>query len=305
MSNQQEQKLLVGIMTVNKVMHYSLHNGYCICRGETENTRRDKTNGMTFKGTLAEYPEIGQVFCVKGTMEFDPVRKDKYFKLAFCRPQEAKTDAGWVEYLIKECPRVSEMRATELVEAFGRNVVDVLATSPDEIMNVKSEIMKVPIGRVEAEKIHNWAKSEQRMSRMKAWLYDKGLTYSKVAAIVIKYGHHAPTIVRNEPYRLAYDIDGIAFLTADKIARAVKVAPDAPMRIQAALLYKIKEQMDEGGHTCILRHELVRETCKLIGVHHSQVEDQINHLLSLGKLCDYGSPIEKTSQYPWLFEDVA
>lgn len=257
---------------------------------------------MTFKGTFGEYPEVGQVFCVKGTVEFDPKRNESYFKLSFCRPQETRTNAGWIDYLMREGPRIGEIRATELVDAFGQEVIKKMAESIDNITTVPSEIIRTPIPREQADKMHQWAKNELRLSSMKAWLYEKGLTYSLVNRIVIKHGLYAPTVVRNEPYSLT-NIEGIGFLTADKIAKAVKIAPESPMRIQAALLHQIEEQMNEGGHTCILRHELVEETCKLINVHQILVEKEIDALLSLGKLCDGSSPIERFTQFPWLFED--
>lgn len=296
---------LTGIMTVNKVMYFS-NNNFAIVLGTTEKTA--KSGGMTFKGTFPEYPERGQTFCVKGTIEKDNKRQDsngqpsKFFKVTFARPQEINSEAGWIEYLIKECPRVSEIRATELVNAFGVHVIEKLAESADTIMAAKSTVMKVPIRKEEADKIHAWAKAELRLSKMKGWLYEKNLTYSVVGKIVGKYGKQAPQVVRNNPYQLT-EIDGIGFLTADKIAKAVKIPNDSPARIQAGILHTMNHELEGGGHTCITEHNLLEAVCKLLGVHQELVKAGIKELLSSGKLANEATDVKSVSQFPFLFDE--
>lgn len=293
--------LLLGIMTVKRVMKYDLQTGFTIVNGTTERTG---PKGMTFIGVFSEYPEVGQVFCVKGKFGKNPkYNPPDFFKVEFARPQETKTEAGWVEYLLKECPRIGEMRSVQLVKAYGTNVLDKLAEGLEPIMQCPEFMVKNAFSQKEAEQIHAWAKQEQRLSRMKAWLYEKGLGRALVAKIVGRYKQRAPTVVRNEPYSLT-EIDGIAFLTADKIARAVKIPPDDPMRIQAALLYMMQQRMEDGGHTCITRHELLTETQTLLGVHQQAIEQQIDLLLSSGKLCNDQTDVRTVSRYPFLFEEI-
>lgn len=295
-------KELVGIMTVKQVLFYDNNNGFTIVQGETEKSREDGEK-IIFKGHFPEYPDKGQIFCVKGKMGFDAKRGNKTFNLTFCRPQEIKTAQGWFEYLQKECPRVSTARAKELVDNFGVKVVEKLAESPDVIMQAVSTVLKRPFSLAEADHVHNWAKRELRLSRMKAWLYERGLTYSLVNKIVARYGKEAPNIVRTNPYQLI-EIDGIGFLTADKVGKAVKIPDNHPARLQAGILFAMQEEIDGSGHTCLPEHKVIEEACKLLGVHHQLITNTIKELVSSGKLCDASSDVKQLSPHPFLFEDV-
>ena len=94
-----------------------------------------------------------------------------------------------------------------------------------------------------------WAE-QKAIKEVMVFLQGVGVSTSLAVRIYKKYGDEAISVVRDEPYRLAADVWGIGFKTADTIAAAVGIARDSPERIKAGLAYTLSEAADEGTATC-------------------------------------------------------
>jgi exodeoxyribonuclease V alpha subunit len=107
---------------------------------------------------------------------------------------------------------------------------------------------------------------EQRQIReVMVFLQSHGVSPSLAVRIYKHYGDGAAGVVRNDPYRLARDIHGIGFITADKIARNLGMAPDAPERVAAGVAYTLSQKADE-GHVYVPQGELVEDAARLLEV---------------------------------------
>ena len=107
---------------------------------------------------------------------------------------------------------------------------------------------------------------EQRaIKEVMIFLQSHGVTTSLATKIYKYYGDEAIAIVRENPYRLARDIYGIGFLTADKIARALGIAEDAPQRVAAGVAYALNQATDD-GHVFLPTGELTDQAAELLGV---------------------------------------
>jgi exodeoxyribonuclease V alpha subunit len=109
------------------------------------------------------------------------------------------------------------------------------------------------------------------------FLQSHGVSTTLAVKIYKAYGDGALNVVRNDPYRLARDIWGIGFLTADKIARATGVKPDDPARIEAGVRYVLGNFSDD-GHVFARRDDLVRDSAQTLGAAADLVADAIARL---------------------------
>ena len=140
--------------------------------------------------------------------------------------------------LVKVAPS-NTVYASRLVEAFGTGVFDVIEQSPARLQEIDG------IGKKRANKITSgWA--DQRIIReIMVFLHAHGVSTSRAVRIFKTYGQDAIAVVRDNPYRLARDIRGIGFLSADTIAQKIGIALDSPLRAQAGVSYALAEASSE------------------------------------------------------------
>ena len=106
---------------------------------------------------------------------------------------------------------------------------------------------------------------EQREVReIMLFLQGHGVTPTYAVKIFKFYKERAIEIVERNPYQLATDIWGIGFKSADKIAQNIGIAPDAPERLEAGLIYVLNDQMESGGHCYLPREELIKKACEIL-----------------------------------------
>lgn len=131
--------------------------------------------------------------------------------------------------------------AERITRQFGADTIRVLDEEP-ELLKVVQGIGEKSLARI----IESW--NEHRgMRDLMLFLQPHGVSAAYAAKIYRAYGSDARAIVAENPYRLAMDIRGIGFLTADSIASKLGFAPDHPLRIQAAVLYTLQRASDEGN----------------------------------------------------------
>ena len=120
------------------------------------------------------------------------------------------------------------------------------------------------MGRSRADSlIASW--NEQRALRdVMVFLQAHGASVHLAARIFKRYGPKAATIVSTDPYRLAIDVWGIGFRTADRIAAELGIAKDSPERMQAALLQALRDSI-ESGHCYLVGEDLIARGARLLG----------------------------------------
>ncbi|MEU5543508.1 AAA family ATPase [Streptomyces sioyaensis] len=164
-------------------------------------------------------------------------------------------------------PRIAD----RIVEHFGTDTLDVIETEP-------ARLVEVPGLGPKRTKLIGAAWEEQKaIKEVMVFLQGVGVSTSIAVRIYKKYGDASISVVRNEPYRLAADVWGIGFLTADRIAQSVGIPHDSPERVKAGLQYALSQSTDQ-GHCFLPEEQLIADAVKLLGVDTGLVIDCLGEL---------------------------
>ena len=156
-------------------------------------------------------------------------------------------------------PGIGPELARRLVGHFGMDTLEVIDRKPERLVEVSG------IGAGRAAKLSAAFAAQREVQDVMVFLRGHGVSAAFAARIVKKYGKDAINIVRANPYRLAHEIWGIGFRTADAIADKLGIARDAPERLEAGLLHAL-ETSAEAGHMHLPDDELIAAAASLLGV---------------------------------------
>lgn len=161
--------------------------------------------------------------------------------------------------------------ARRLTHRFGESTLEVMEHKPKELLSVPG------IGPKRLETIREAWKRQRGVRDVMIFLQGQGIGPAHSARILKHYGEETIRRVRENPYRLASDIDGIGFLTADTIARKVGIPEDSEIRAEAGLIH-ILEKSTESGNVYSLRSELLRKAEDLLGIAPSLLQAALERL---------------------------
>ncbi len=187
-------------------------------------------------------------------------RYGRQFKVAQVRPAAITSLAGLARYLGGgHIPGVGPVLAERIVAHFGMSTAGVLDHAPERLREVPG------VGAARATAITEAWQSQQAARTALIWLQGHGVSPRLAAKIYEEYGAQTIPLVQAEPYRLARDIPGVGFQTADKIAQALGVPHDAPQRVAAGLAHAL-ELAGHEGHVYLPFDKLVMRAVLLLGV---------------------------------------
>jgi len=158
--------------------------------------------------------------------------------------------------------------AKKIVDIFGIDTIDIIENHPDKLTSING------IGRQRANIISQSWLSNKVVRDIMIFLQSHGVSSSLANKIFRYYGPQAIDIVKENPYRLAKDMKGVGFLSADKIAINMGVDPHSIQRAQAAILYLLNEA-EGSGHCCLPRHLLLEKGCKSLLISESVLNDAL------------------------------
>lgn len=161
--------------------------------------------------------------------------------------------------------------AARIVRRFGKDTFDIVEREPERLSEVKG------ISQRKAREIAEQVEEKKELRQAMIFLQEYGISMTLSARIYQKYGQEIYRIIKENPYRLADDIAGVGFRTADEIARRVGIREDSDFRIRSGILYMLLQAAGE-GHTCLPREILLLRTQELLGVPMEAVE---KHLMDL------------------------
>lgn len=156
-------------------------------------------------------------------------------------------------------PGIGVELAKRMVAAFGMDTLEVIDHAPARLTEVSG------IGASRAAKIAEAFAAQRHVQDVMVFLRGHGVSAAFAARIVKTYGKDAVNVVRANPYRLAHEVWGIGFRTADTIAEKLGIARDAPERLEAGLLHAL-ETASEDGHMHVPDEELIGAAAELLGV---------------------------------------
>ncbi|KQX17131.1 helicase [Streptomyces sp. Root431] len=149
--------------------------------------------------------------------------------------------------------------ADRITQHFGLDTLDILEESPARLVEVPG------LGPKRTRNITAAWEEQKAIKEVMVFLQGVGVSTSIAVRIYKKYGDASISVVRNQPYRLAADVWGIGFLTADKIAQAVGIPHDSPDRVKAGLQYALSQSTDQ-GHCFLPEERLIADAVKLLQV---------------------------------------
>ncbi|MFD5885566.1 ATP-dependent RecD-like DNA helicase [Streptomyces sp. NPDC060334] len=161
--------------------------------------------------------------------------------------------------------------ADRIVEHFGLDTLDVIEEAPKRLIEVPG------LGPKRTKLIGAAWEEQKAIKEVMVFLQGVGVSTSIAVRIYKKYGDASISVVRNQPYRLAADVWGIGFLTADRIAQAVGIPHDSPERVKAGLQYALSQSTDQ-GHCFLPEERLIADGVKLLQVDTGLVIDCLAEL---------------------------
>ncbi|WP_051940532.1 SF1B family DNA helicase RecD2 [Phaeacidiphilus oryzae] len=164
-------------------------------------------------------------------------------------------------------PRLAE----RIVDHFGVDTLEVIEQQPGRLIEVPK------LGPKRTRLIAAAWEEQKAIKEVMVFLQGVGVSTSLAVRIYKKYQDSAISVVRNQPYRLASDVWGIGFLTADRIAQAVGIPQDSPERVKAGLQYALSQASDQ-GHCFLPEERLIADAVKLLQVDVGLVIDALSEL---------------------------
>ena len=261
-------EVLAGL--VDRVTFHNPESGFCVLRVKA----RGQRDLITVVGHAAMI-SAGEFVQANGGWANDRTY-GLQFRASFLKATAPTTVDGIEKYLGSGMIRgIGPVYAKQLVRAFGEAVFEVIEQEPRRLREVTG------IGPKRAERIiEGWA--EQRVIReIMLFLHSNGVGTSRAVRIYKTYGADSVRLICENPYRLARDIRGIGFRTADQIAGKLGIEKTALIRVRAGISYALAEAMDE-GHCGLPAEDLVASTETLLDVPAELVETALRLELADG-----------------------
>jgi len=187
-------------------------------------------------------------------------RFGRQFKASACRRTAPSTVKGIERFLASGAVKgIGPATAARIVARFGERTLEMLENYPHRLTEVEG------IGAKKAAVIRASYAERSELREIILFLETHGVTGAYAGRIYKHYGSAALDVLRENPYRLAAEVDGIGFRTADHIAPALGRAPSAPVRLAAGIEFALL-QTAQAGHCCLPEETLIQESAKLLGV---------------------------------------
>lgn len=260
---------LAGV--VKAVVFHNEENGYTILQVET----RDR-GLVTLRGRL---PAAVAGESVRATGRW---KNDRRFGKQF--------EADRIHALPPESPEgIRRFLASGLIDgigkAYAKRIVDAFGTDTFRIIEEESQRLQevAGIGKSRRLRIKESWRRQKAVRDLMIFLHAYGISTARALRLYKTYGEDAVNVLRADPYRLARELPGVGFKTADEIARQMGQAPDSPKRLLAALSHVLAEA-EKQGHCALPRHELVETTSALVEAPAEAVELALNQRILEGEV---------------------
>jgi exodeoxyribonuclease V alpha subunit len=256
------QEVLAGL--VERVTFHSADSGFCVLRIKAR-SHRDLVTVVGYAATISP----GEWVTASGEWINDRAHGQQ-FKARFMRTSEPTSIDGIEKYLGSGMIRgIGPVYAKKMVKAFGEKVFDIIEAEPDRLREVTG------IGVVRVKRITEAWADQKIVREIMVFLHSHGVGTARAVRIFKSYGADAVQVMTENPYRLARDIRGIGFKTADAIAMKLGIEKTAMIRVRAGISYALTEAMDE-GHCGLPADVLVPSTVVLLDVQNELVQTALD-----------------------------
>ncbi|MFF5850456.1 exodeoxyribonuclease V alpha subunit [Streptomyces avidinii] len=257
--------VLEGVL--ERITYANEENGYTVARVDTGRGAGDLLTvvgsllgaqpgeSLRMEGRWASHPQFGKQFQV-----------DNYTTVLPATIQGIRRYLG--SGLIKG---IGPVMADRITTHFGVDTLDIIEQHPKRLVEVPG------LGPKRTKMIAAAWEEQKAIKEVMVFLQSVGVSTSIAVRIYKKYEDASISVVKNQPYRLAADVWGIGFLTADRIAQAVGIPHDSPERVKAGLQYALSQSTDQ-GHCFLPEERLIADGVKLLQVDTGLVIDCLAEL---------------------------
>ncbi|MBL7015919.1 MAG: AAA family ATPase, partial [Kiritimatiellales bacterium] len=257
---------------VERVVFRNEENGYTVLRVKV----RGHKDLVTVVGTASSISP-GEWLAADGEWVSD-ASYGQQFKADMMRVSQPDTIEGIQKFLGSGIIRnIGPKYAEKLVEAFGRDVFNVIEKSSGKLLKVEG------IGPGRRASIKAAWEEQKGIREIMSFLFSHGVSTARAFRIQKTYGEQAIERIQRDPYCLARDIRGIGFLVADGIARTLGIAKDSELRARAGLEYVLQE-MTTSGHCAVPRGDLQSKAVELLDIPPDRIGGALEHLLENKRL---------------------
>ena len=222
-------------------------------------------------------PYLGEHVSVEGDW-IEHARFGQQFNAATLQVMQPTSAAGMERFLASGAlPGVGPAIAARIVDYFGDSTMEVLDLYPERLAKVKGISAKRAVAIGEAYK------ALSGLRELMLFLENNGVSSGYAARLQAVYGNTAITRIKENPYALVNDVDGVGFKTADRIALSMGMDRDCSVRIQQGISYALISAAS-AGHTCVPEALLVNETARALCVERSAVQEIFNELVEEDRL---------------------
>ena len=251
---------------ISGTLFRNVENGYSVISISTGE------GPITVIGSMPEFMD-GELIEVEGTWT-QHAQYGRQFKASSFNVQKPQTRSAIEKYLGSGLIKgVGLSTARLIMEVFGEDTLEILSEHPERLTEVPK------IGKKRMRQIAESFLAQQASRSTYIFLQRYGISPSLSSKINKLYREHAEEIIRANPYRLIDEVEGVGFLTADRIAQSIGIRPDSEFRMRAGIKYILQDAAGSGGHTCLPRGQLIKGASELLGCEDENTEIQLKRLL--------------------------
>lgn len=232
---------------------------------------RGRREAVTVVGSLPQ-PRPGETLILQGSWVFDK-KFGEQFRFQKAEVRAPSTIHGIEKYLSSSLVKgIGPEMARRITARFGDKALDVIENHPEELLKVSG------IGPARAKSISEAFQGQKTIRDVMLFLQTHGVSATYAFRIFKKYGNAAIDVVTQNPYRLAADIVGVGFKSADKIAGSLGIDMRSPLRGQAGILHVLDLSYSE-GHVYYPRANLLEKARELLGIDVHTLEKALEDLV--------------------------
>lgn len=255
---------------IERVTFYNEESGYSVLRCKVPG----RVDLVTVVGNIPN-PVPGELLRIQGSWKQHPRYGEQFQSVFFTRLAPA-TLQGIRRYLGSGLVKgIGPVMADRIVERFGEKTLEVIERDPHRLLEVEG------IGEKRVEQIGKAWEEQKEIRTVMLFLQSQGVSATYATKIYKQYGNDSVRVVRENPYRLASDVTGIGFLTADKIAFKLGFSKDSPLRAEAGILY-VLNRLAEEGHVFFPKGPLIERCRQMLDIDEEQTEAAIDRVSGRG-----------------------
>ena len=260
-SDAEETKELTG--QIERVTYNDAESGYAVLRIAV----KGYPDLVTAVGTIAS-PAVGEVLNMRGVWIEHP-KFGSQFKIMEYKSFAPSSVKGMEKYLGSGLIKgIGPSIAEKIVSLFGADAFEILDSHPERLIEIEG------VGEKKAAAIQEAWLEQREVRGVMLFLQSHGIGTGYALRVFRHYGSASVRVLEENPYRLAIDIFGIGFMTADKIASGMGFSRESPLRIRAGVLHVMNELTRE-GHVFVPVEELTASAAEILSVSFEVVEKGI------------------------------